>query len=565
MRFELQNCMYNAHDMNNVCRHIEHNITNVCNRALCRSEHTITVDDVSSAIHRLKANKADGVEAASSDTFINGCSELHIHLARLFNIMIIHGISPHNMLISTLIPIPKNKKKSMNDSDNYRAIALGSVVGKMIDNIILEKNRHVLLSNDLQYGFKAGHSTAQCTFVLNEVVNHYVQKSSPLFLVLLDASKAFDRVEYVKLFNLLLKRGLCSVIARFLAYLYTNQSLRVSWNGQCSALFTTSNGVKQGGILSPILFCVYIDELLSRLKQTKVGCYVGSLFYGALGYADDICLLAPNRNSMSQLIKVCELYGQEYSVKFNSTKSHLIVYDRDNIYKDMIPLRLNGDIIHLQQSASHLGHSVGHQCDDAGIKQGINDMVWRTNYVMSKYGFCDSNVRSFMFRTYCTSYYGCVMWKLDSSAIEQFYTSWRKCIRKIWNVPHRTHCRILPHLYGNSGIETQLLSRFMSFYINVMSSENPYTHMCGILCQTSRTAAASNRRLLLAKLKSSGDILNQSIGKLNQLLATNNRCNDICTANGLAVRELCMLRDGSMATDLTATEIEEILQDICIN
>ncbi len=92
------------------------------------TEHTITVDDVSTAIHRLKANKADGVEAASSDTFINACSELHIHLARLFNAIIIHGISPHNMLISTLIPIPKSKKKSLNDSDNYRAIALGSVV-----------------------------------------------------------------------------------------------------------------------------------------------------------------------------------------------------------------------------------------------------------------------------------------------------------------------------------------------------------------------------------------------------------------------------------------------------
>ncbi len=75
----------------------------------------------------------------------------------------------------------------------------------------------------------------------------------------------------------------------------------------------------------------------------------------------------------------------------------------------------------------------------------------------------------------------------------------------------------------------------------------------------------SNHRLLLAKLNNSGDILNQSIGKLNQLLATNNQCNDICTANGLAVRELRMLRDGSMATDFRATEINDILRDICVN
>ena len=102
---------------------------------------------------------------------------------------------------------------------NYRAIALGSVVGKVIDSVILEKHRHILLSDDLQYGFKAGHSTTQCSFVLEEVVDYYVRNKSPVFVVLLDASRAFDRIQYVKLFKLLLNRGLCSLIARFLAYM----------------------------------------------------------------------------------------------------------------------------------------------------------------------------------------------------------------------------------------------------------------------------------------------------------------------------------------------------------
>ena len=213
------------------------------------------------AIGRMKPFKADGLEATSSDILINACTELHVHLGLLFNSMLIHGVSPCNLLISTLVPIPKNKNKSLNDSDNYRAIALGSIVGKVIDSVILEKHRHILLSDDLQYGFKAGHSTTQCSFVLEEVVDYYVRNKSPVFVVLLDASRAFDRIQYVKLFKLLLNRGLCSLIARFLAYMYTNQSLRVNWNSCNSGTFTTSNGVKQGGILSPILFCIYMDEL----------------------------------------------------------------------------------------------------------------------------------------------------------------------------------------------------------------------------------------------------------------------------------------------------------------
>ena len=91
-------------------------------------------------IGRMKLFKADGIEATSSDILINACTELHVHLGLLLNSMLIHGISPCNLLISTLVPIPKNKNKSLNYSDNYRAIALGSVVGKVIDRVLFSRN-----------------------------------------------------------------------------------------------------------------------------------------------------------------------------------------------------------------------------------------------------------------------------------------------------------------------------------------------------------------------------------------------------------------------------------------
>ena len=120
---------YNVDEMNYVCTEIENNVNNICKRGLCESSHIISVQDVTCAIGRMKPFKADGIEATSSDILINACTELHVHLGLLFNSMLIHGVSPCNLLISTLVPIPKNKNKSLNDSDNYRAIALGSVVG----------------------------------------------------------------------------------------------------------------------------------------------------------------------------------------------------------------------------------------------------------------------------------------------------------------------------------------------------------------------------------------------------------------------------------------------------
>ena len=75
--------------------------------------------------------------------------------------------------------------------------------------------------------------------------------------------------------------------------MYANNYVRVAWRGVMSNYFLASNGVKQGGVLSPVLFCLYIDDLLLTLSQSGVGCYVGINFAGALAYADDIVLVAP--------------------------------------------------------------------------------------------------------------------------------------------------------------------------------------------------------------------------------------------------------------------------------
>jgi len=555
---------YDVNDMQDLINELECSIENDCgnNACTCTSSHVITCDDVTDAVLRLKPHKADGVEDASSDILINGCNELFVHLSLLFNIMLRHGQCPRNMLLTTLVPIPKNRKKSLNDSSNYRAIALGSVVGKVMDNIILEKHQYVLKSNDLQYGFKAKHSSTHCTFVLNEVVDYYVNNGSSVYLVLLDASRAFDRVQYVKLFKLLIKRGLCSLTARFLAFLYTNQRLRVKWNGHYSDSFVTSNGVKQGGIISPILFCIYIDELLVQLRNAHVGCHIGNTFLGGLGYADDLCLLAPSRGAITVMLNICEQFGIEYDVLFNSQKSHLIIYNTNFNYQDIPPLKLNGEKLESKEVANHLGHPIGNtDTNNSAIGNAVKDIVWRTNFVMSKFGFCHCNVRSFMFRTYCTSYYGSPLWRLNSSAINRFYVTWRKCIRKVWGVSPRTHCRLLQHLYGSEGIECELLSRFLSFYHSICTSDNYCTRLCSLLCQSSRTAVANNRRIVCATLNVDGDCLHAY--KKSALMKCF-ECQNECRMYGHMLKELCLIRDGGLSVELCQSEILCLINYLCV-
>ena len=67
--------------------------------------------------------------------------------------------------------------------------------------------------------------------------------------------------------------------------------------------------VKQGGVLSPILFSLYIDSLLQKLKESGLGCHVGRTFAGAFGYADDLALISPSLSGLRQMIKICEQYA----------------------------------------------------------------------------------------------------------------------------------------------------------------------------------------------------------------------------------------------------------------
>ena len=189
-------------------------------------------------LHFLKTGKSDGSEGLSSDYFIHGNRKLYVLLLILFKLLLRHGFSPNSMILGTMIPIPKDKKKSLCSASNYRAIALSSIFSKILDWIIL-----------LNYNFN----------------------KSDFGVLLLDASKAFDRVNYCKLFNELLKRNISPVLLRLLLYMYTTQSLRVKWNDTTSPQFTEMNGVRQGGVLSPILFAIYTDTYY--LMVAKVNCY----------------------------------------------------------------------------------------------------------------------------------------------------------------------------------------------------------------------------------------------------------------------------------------------------
>ena len=151
---------------------------------------------------------------------MHGGHNLHVYLCQLFNSMLIHGISPSSLQTSTLVPIPKDKRKSVSVSDNYRAIALSSPLCKVLDKIILRKYGDLLSTCDLQNGFKVHGSTNACTFMVKETIQYYLKNGSNVYGTVLDATKAFDRIDFCKLFREVIKRKIPPLVIRLIMEMY---------------------------------------------------------------------------------------------------------------------------------------------------------------------------------------------------------------------------------------------------------------------------------------------------------------------------------------------------------
>ena len=472
---------------------IDEMVNRKCTGGDCYCSHSVTSIVVKNAIQKLKPGKHDGNQNFFTDHLKRAPPILHDVLAVLFSAMISHSIVPEDFLLSTLSPIPKSYSKPLSSSDNYRAIAMSSIICKLLDHVIIAMHSNVLLSSELQFGFKSGHSTLACNCVLQEIVHHYTSNGSKVFCLSLDATKAFDRVCYTELFKLLISRGTCPLVVRFLLNVYTQQKIRIRWNRDISSEYGISNGVKQGGVLSPILFTVYLDELLIKLKNLDVGCHMGEIFAGSLAYADDVCLLSPSLLGIREMMNVVNNFARELRVQFNPEKSILIVFEEQGVTSRDIPsIQIAGQVISPRQGAKHLGLQIGRNASERNISQSIGDLYARTNHLIALFKHVSWKVKVMLFFTYCVHLYGCESWDLFSTRVNAFHVAFRKCVRRLLCLPYNTHNNLLPLLCNREPVDVIIMNRIVKHFSNLCQSNNSLIRVCAHSVQRASGSGLSN-------------------------------------------------------------------------
>ena len=405
-----------------------------------------------------------------------------------------HSYLPADLRNCILKPIPK-PHKDPTSSENYRPIALAPILSKILEWCILIQFNNYFVTSPLQFGFKKSMSTTLCTGLVKNIAAHYMTHGSPVYSCLLDASKAFDLVDHSILFQQLLDRNTPGLLVYFLITWYSSQSCTVSWDGSVSTPFSVSNGVRQGGVLSPVLFTVYMDILLNMLKDCGVGCYWDGVFVGALGYADDIILLAPCPSALRLMLTTCESFASSFGLKFNASKTQLISFSLSPSNLCNAQIYFCGQLLVFCNPVCHLGHYLTYNLsDDEDIVFRSRDFLKKANLLFNNFKFCCPSTLTFLLRSFCLSLYGCALWRLDSKAITSIEVAFNKVLRRIWNLPFNSHTRIVHCTARLFSIFNLISARSSSLLFSALScSSFPVAFIFRICSDLGYTTTGFNR------------------------------------------------------------------------
>ena len=342
-------------------------------------------------------------------------------------------------------------------------------MSKVLERLILTKYEDFFFSNPLQFGYKSGYSTTLCTGMIKNVVSRYIDKGSAVLGCFLDASKAFDMVDHGILFEILMKRGCLPLpIIWFLLCWYGQQQMQVCWGDCFSEPFCVSNGVRQGSVLSPVLFAVYLDGLLEELSASGVGCYWGCMFAGAFCYADDIVLLAPCPSALRTMLSICSSYAISHRLEFNANKTQLICFHTSPIRPYASPIFVN-DVKLDSDKIIHLGHTLTHDLNDTEvIIHAIKDLNRKAN-TLCTFHSADPFVKWYLIKSYCLSLYGCVLWSLSTPSLKLIEIALNKILRKVWNLPCNSHTAIVHCVAQTHTVYNLLHKRFCSLALSSTS------------------------------------------------------------------------------------------------
>jgi len=444
--------------------------------------------EVFSAIKCLKNNKSAGLDNIPAEVFKEGGTVLLNQLHQLIIKIWTQEQLPADLKDALIVTIYK-KKGDRSDCGNYRGISLLSIAGKVLARILNNRLRPIAESilPESQSGFRPSRGTTDMIFSVRQLQEKCREQHQPLYLAFIDLTKAFDSVHRGLLWNILSTIGCPVKFINILKLLHDDMSAQVLVNGTPSPPFKVKSGVKQGCVIAPTLFVIFIatvmhlikDKLppgidivyrtdgglfnLSRLRSKNKTSTTSLLDFQ---YADDNCVSANSEENLQAILQVFQRAYTQLGLDVNLRKTQVLYQPPPREGDPALPsIKLNGvtleHVTHFPYLGSHLSSSV--DIDDeiqyrircAGTTFGR----LRTRVFKNKDLRADTKLLVYKAVVIPTLLYGSETWttyRRHLKSLERFH---QRCLRSILEISwedYRTNISVL-HEAKAPSVETMVI------------------------------------------------------------------------------------------------------------
>ena len=395
-------------------------------------------------------------------------------IGRMFASMLSHSYVPKRMIFGCIKPTLKNNKLCKTDANNFRPVMNSSMMLKLFEYSIVPSLNKYLKVNSLQFGFTPDSNCAKAITILKEVVLNYKNGGSNVHIASIDLSKAYDKINIKILIDKLLQTDLPIPIVKIIAYMLRNSYANIFYNGHAGEEFLIKNGVRQGGILSSILFNFYINEVINKVSILNWGCNLNLRKLNIIGYADDLIVMAPSPAGLQNILNSLGETLKALCLKINTDKSVHMVFKTNRAQVNSHKICLAGRQLCNVAQIKYLGVVITENLAiSADVDRASGDFLKQFNAFYHKFNFLPSDIIYFMFRTYTTTFYGCNTWfeqSINDNNIRKIAVCYHKAVKKIagklpWDSNHES-CSIV-----NVNIFKHLLVKRI------------YNHFCSLIKQ----------------------------------------------------------------------------------
>ena len=407
-------------------------------------------------------------------------------LSKLFNSFLRHSFIPACVTLGEITPVIKNKLGNIHESKNYRPIMTSCNVFKIFEYVLLNRLQFSLKISNRQFGFTPNTSSLMCVTLIKECIAKYTNSGSYFYCAFLDLIGAFDNLDPIILIKKLYESDIPFYLVNIIIAIYKTQSSYIKLDSYKSSAFPVFKGVRQGGIISTILFNFYINTLVSSISKLDVGCYLNFNLVNIISYADDICLTACSRNGLVRLLYAFQEELKKLNLRININKSKVLIvppyfksvtYPLPNFYIDNCQLEN-------VKSYKYLGVMIANDgsCDE-DILRCEKSFLRQFHFIYRKFNFLNKNVFFHLFDIHCLSFYGSELWLINknrASTFKAISVSFHNAIKKIFGIPRQESNHYICNGLNVYTFEHLINKKTINFFLNMSLSSSicfaPFIH-----------------------------------------------------------------------------------------